>query len=617
MPTIAEAYQIALRLHREGKPEIAEQIYRNILAAEPGHAQSWHLLGVAAIQRDEHSKAVEYIERAIALDSRRAAFFANLGVAYRQLGRLADAERVLRHALALEPMFANAHCTLGLTLGDADRCEEAIVHLQRAIELKPHDSLAAVGLGFAQAEAGYIDQALTAYQYAYDISPTPKLRLTQATLLPLVYRSQGDLTAWRARFDKEVTQLVHEGQRIDLTREANSPVFNLAYQAGNDRELQAKVARLYQAPADPAPKRRPDADGRIHVAFLSNHFNRHTIGKLQRGMIAMLSRDDFRVTVLSISRDQDDVAQFIRSHADQYVELPASLPRARQAIRDLAPDILYYTDIGMDAVTYSLAFSRLAPVQCVTWGHPVTTGIPTIDYFISSRLMEPPDAEEHYTEQLVQLDSLSIYYYRPPRPEPAGRQQFGLHADAHLYVCPQSIYKFHPEFDPLLGEILRRDPRGRLVLIRWAYTHPDDLLRQRFAATMPDVVDRVDFIARLQQPQFVSLLGLADVLLDPIHFGGGHTSLDALSLGTPVVTLPGRFLRGRITMALYRKMGLADCVAETAEQYVDLAVRLGTEPDYRRQMQERILAANRVLFEDLDSVHQLEAFFRRAVGRSS
>jgi predicted O-linked N-acetylglucosamine transferase (SPINDLY family) len=617
MATISEAYQMALRLHREGKPEVAEQIYRNILAVEPGHAQSWHLLGVAAVQRSEYQRAAEYIERAIALDASRAAFFANLGIAYRQLGRLAEAETALRRALTMEPQFANAHCTLGLVLCDMDRANEGIPHLQRAIELKPNDSLAAVGLAFALNEVGCVDEAMVAYRYAYDVSPSPKLRLAQATLLPLVYRSADDLRAWRRRFEQQVSALADEGLRIDLATEPSASVFNLAYQAFNDRLLQQKLAGLHRAPADaPLERNRPGrADGRIHVAFISSHFNRHTIGKLQRGMIAQLSRNDFFVSVLSAGRhqDQDDVAEFIRSHADQYVELPGALPEARRAIGDLRPDVLYYCDIGMDSLTYSLAFSRLAPVQCVTWGHPLTTGIPTMDYFISSRLMEPPDGAEHYTEKLVPLDSLSIYYYRPPEPPPARREDFGLHPDAHLYVCPQSIYKFHPEYDRLLGEILRRDPLGRLVLIRWAYPHSDDLLRERFATVMPDVLDRIDFIPRLQQSQFVSLLGLSDVLLDPIHFGGGHTSLDALALGTPVVTLPGQFLRGRITMGLYRKMGLMECVASEPDHYVAIAVHLGTDPDYRRRLSERIREANAALFEDRDSVVQLEAFFRQAV----
>jgi protein O-GlcNAc transferase len=618
MATISEAYQLAMRLHREGNLEVAAQIYRNILAAEPNHAQSWHLLGVVALQHNQFPTAVEYIERAIALDASRSPFFANLGVAYRNLGRHRDAERVLRHALEMAPQFANAYCTLGLTLSDMDRCNEAIPYLQRAIELKPNDALAAMGLGNALWELGYVDEALGAYRYAYDQTPTVRLRLAQAAVLPLVYRSSDDLRAWRRRFEEEISRLAAEDPQIDLTHDPGTAVFGLAYHGMNDRSLQQLLASLYRAPPDvplagPRPLR---PDGRIHVAFLSAHFNRHTVGKLQRGMIAQLSRKDFFVSVLSIGHHEDEVAEFIRSHADQYVEVSIVLDQARQQIRELGADVLFYCDIGMDVLTYSLAFSRLAPVQCITWGHPETTGIPAMDYFISSRLMEPPDAQDHYSEKLVALDALSIYYYRPPAPAPAGRQDFGLHPDAHLYVCPQSIYKFHPDFDQVLAEILRRDPQGRVVLIRWAYQHSDDLLRQRFATSMPDVANRVDFIARVQQPQFVSLLGISDVLLDPIPFGGGHTSLDALAQGTPVVTLPGQFLRGRITFGLYQRMGLMDCVANDPAQYVAIAVRLGTDPDYRRQVQERILANNAALFEDRDSVVQLEAFFREAVARS-
>ena len=151
-----------------------------------------------------------------------------------------------------------------------------------------------------------------------------------------------------------------------------------------------------------------------------------------------------------------------------YVEVPTNLPAARQAIAGQRLDVLYYADIGMDPVTYSLAFSRLAPVQCVTWGHPVTTGLDTIDYFISMDAAEPEDAAEHYTETLVRLKALSVYYYRPEPPASLkDRAAFGLPEECHLYSCPQTLFKLHPEFDDLLGAILRRDPQGHPRLARW------------------------------------------------------------------------------------------------------------------------------------------------------
>ena len=85
----------------------------------------------------------------------------------------------------------------------------------------------------------------------------------------------------------------------------------------------------------------------------------------------------------------------------------------RQAISDAAPHVLLYPEVGMDMIVGWLAAQRLAPVQCVAWGHPETTGMPTIDYFLSSDFMEPPDAATHYTESLVRMPHLG-HISRPP-----------------------------------------------------------------------------------------------------------------------------------------------------------------------------------------------------------
>jgi protein O-GlcNAc transferase len=268
----------------------------------------------------------------------------------------------------------------------------------------------------------------------------------------------------------------------------------------------------------------------------------------------------------------------------------------------------------MDPTTYTLAFSRLAPVQCVTWGHPVTTGIPTVDYFLSSELIEPEWAEEHYTEKLVRLKTLPFYYYRPVPPAPLkSRRDFGLSDEHHLYACLQTLFKFHPEFDEILGGILRRDPRGRLVLIRGKHRHWEDLLTKRWAATIPDVLDRIQWLAPQPRADFLNLMAVSDVLLDTIHFGGGNTSYEGLGLGVPIVTLAAPFMRGRITYALYRKMGVMDCVAASPQQYADSAVALATDPSYREAVRARILAANGALFEDIAAVRELEEFFRSAL----
>jgi predicted O-linked N-acetylglucosamine transferase (SPINDLY family) len=239
-----------------------------------------------------------------------------------------------------------------------------------------------------------------------------------------------------------------------------------------------------------------------------------------------------------------------------------------------------------------------------------------MDYFISNDLFEPADGAEHYSERLVRLHDLPTlaYYYKPQVPSSrADRQSFGLPASATLYVCPQTLYKLHPDFDVILQGILSADPRALVVLIAGQFQEFTDRLRERFALSLGELERRVVFLPFMAFERFMQLLDLADVVLDSIHFNGMNSSLQALAVGVPVVTLPGRFQRGRHTQAMYRKMGMLDCIATSAAHYVELAVGIATHPDYAESLRRRILARHHVLFEDARVVSEFERFFAQAM----
>jgi predicted O-linked N-acetylglucosamine transferase (SPINDLY family) len=240
--------------------------------------------------------------------------------------------------------------------------------------------------------------------------------------------------------------------------------------------------------------------------------------------------------------------------------------------------------------------------------------LPTIDYFLSSRLFETDEAEAHYTERLVHFESPGVFYYRPaPIAHPASRSDFALPDDKHLYGCPQSLFKLHPEFDEVIGGILLQDPLGEVVLLSGARPNWNRLILSRFANSIPDVVDRIRFIPRQRYEDFLRLHTVFDVLLDPLHYSGGNTSYEAFACGMPIVTLPSAYLRGRITHGLYRRMNVLDCVAASPEEYVQKAVRLATDRAYRQDIQEHILTCARCLYEDHAAIRELEHFFREVV----
>ena len=594
--------------------------YMQALELRPDYVEALNNLGTTLIALGKPDQARESFRLALQICPGFVQAHNNLGNLFNSLGLYEEATACYRAAMQAAPDQANAYNNLGAVLNAQGKLDDAERSFRRAIELNPDYCDAHANLARVLQVQGKPSEAEEAYYRALQLKPSCDMGIAWATMLPPVYESHADLLEWRTGFAANLERLAQDEIALDPAHDLIPVNFYLAYQGFNDCELQQQVARLHRAqpgheapPALPAAAH-PQTDHRLRVGFISRHFKSHTIGHFMQGLIARLSRNDFHVTVLSVGTHSDETADFIQRHADEYVVLPEQIPLARDLVAARQLDLLCYADVGMEPVTYTLAFSRLAPVQCVTWGHPVTTGIGNMDYFLSSDLIEPADAAAHYSETLVRLPTLPTYYYRPAPPAvPRGRAAFGLPDDGAVYLCPQSLFKFHPDFDPVLAKILRRDPTGCLAIIEPPHAHWKTLLLQRLHRTVGDACDRIIWVPRQDQDAFLELLGVASVLLDPLHFGGGNTTYQALAMGTPIVTLPSGFMRGRVTLGCYQKMGHAACVAGTAEEYVDLAVRLGTDAGYREQIHQEILAASSVLFEDQSAVDELSAFFKAAV----
>jgi protein O-GlcNAc transferase len=287
-----------------------------------------------------------------------------------------------------------------------------------------------------------------------------------------------------------------------------------------------------------------------------------------------------------------------------------------ETIRADAPHILVYLELGMNGTAVELALNRLAPVQCMTWGHPVTSGLPDIDYFLSSDLMEPEDGARHYRETLVRLPNLSIAY--DALLVTAGgmtRSQMGLRDSATVYVCCQSLFKYRPQEDPLLVAIARAVPDSQFLFIG-GDAPPTRIFRARLEAAFRDAdldpARHIVVVPPVPFEQFGALIGLGNVYLDSVAWSGGNTTLEAVTLGLPVITLPTGLMRGRHTLAILKRMGLDAYIARDGADYVALAARLADPGE--QEAARRLIAERRArLFGDLEPVRALEAFFEKAL----
>jgi predicted O-linked N-acetylglucosamine transferase (SPINDLY family) len=242
----------------------------------------------------------------------------------------------------------------------------------------------------------------------------------------------------------------------------------------------------------------------------------------------------------------------------------------------------------------------------------MTSGLPTIDYFLSAEDLEPPDAVEHYSESLIRLPHLGCCYQRFAMPE-AGQGMpplAGLRTNVPLLVSPGVPYKYAPQHDHVFVDIAKRLRSCQIVFFTNRLGHLSDLLKRRleeaFAAEGLNFADTCLFVPWLDRAGFHRLLRQASVCLDTIGFSGFNTAMEAIECGLPTVTTAGRFLRGRFAAGILRRMGLADLVAETNDAYVELVVRLAGDASYLRDVRHAIEERRHCLFGDLEPVRGME-----------
>lgn len=492
----------------------------------------------------------------------------------------------------------------------------AVAAFQAALVLDPACKPAMDGLADVWRMDGEVEQARAILRRRAGIPDAPEVqaaaRFKAATALPVVLRDGSEIDASRASL-AAVLQAGPECPIPDPWPLNLGPNFYLGYQARDDRDLQEAQGRYFLAATPslgftaPHVGRKPGA--RIKVGIVSNFFTKHTVGYLTLGLVTHLDRAHFDLVLFRTPHAGKDGTTAKFAAAAPIVDLPHNIKAARQVIADAGLDILHYPEIGMDHFTYFLAFARLATVQTMAWGHPITSGLPNIDLFLSVDAMEPPHASAHYREKLMRLQGLSFAGERP-----AGTVEPDTYLDAKrpAYVCAQSMFKVHPDFDATLAQILRQDSDGLMYFLGHSPA-TIEILKTRLEKACGRDIERVRFLPRMTGRQFLAMVKAAGVLLDVPQWSGGKTSLEALAMGTPIVHMPGEFMRGRHTLAFYKRMGMDTMIADNPAAYAALAGRAMHDKAFRAEVRARIAAQNGALFDDRASIREIEQVWSAAV----
>jgi len=610
-----------------GKHDEAIQCYRQALAIKPDSFKARFNLGNVLAQRGELDEAVLCYRNAIALKPDFHAAHSNLGNVLNDQGRPGEAAACYEKAIALKPDFAEAHFNLGNALKDQGRLDQAVASYRRALGLEPNWPEAYYLLGNALRDQDRFEEVLDCYRKALALRPDyAEARWALAmSQIPAVYPVDADPARYRAAFSMQLGELerwfgpdrVAEGYKAVGVQQP----FCLAYQEENNRDLLARYGslcnRIMSAWLDrqalPEPRQR-DYDGVIRIGVVSRYFYNHSVwNAIVKGWFLQLDRERFSLDVFHLGAEWDQETSIAAANAAHFEQGPKGLLQWVEAIMARQLDVLVYPEIGMDPMTLRLASLRLAPVQLAAWGHPDTTGLRTIDYYLSAEDLEPEGAQDNYVERLIALPHLGCFY----KPVPVGDaiadlRSLGIEPGLPLIVCPGVPFKYSPRHDRIIVEIARRLSGCQFVFFSHRLDRLSEKLRQRleivFARSGLDFDRFVKFIPWQSSPRFYGLLKRADVYLDTVGFSGFNTAMQALECGLPIATMEGRFMRGRLASGLLRRIGLPELVAASEEDYIALGVRLAEDAGYRQSIRERIEASRHVLFEDLAPIRALEEF---------
>lgn len=630
MPSDAHAYSnLGLVLHGLGRFDEALASYDQALARLPVFAEASYNRGNTLRSLGRLEEAVTGYDAALAAHPAYVEALVSRGVVLGMLKRPAKALESFDRALAVKPMHASALNNRGTALRDLQRYPESMESYQRALAVKPDFFEAAYNLGTTLFEAADHQGAHAAFGRALAIDPgSAACRLKCAIAnIPGLPAATDDIVLSRNNLARELAEL----SSWLATHPVPDPLavvgvahpYYIAYQEYNNRALLEQYGQIccelmgaWQHSQGIAPSaHRYSAGARVRVGIASAHFREHSVwNAIVRGWLQEIDTQRFDLCLFHLSDLADAETEFARSKAETYHAGNKSVAQWARLITAENLDVLIYPELGMDDVTAKLAALRLVPQQVATWGHPETTGLSTIDHYLSAELFESPHGQQAYTERLVCLPNLGTYFEpRNIEVQDIELASLGVSDSRPLFVCPGTSYKYLPEYDRVLVDIARRVPTAQFLFfgVRLLPMFAQKLLQRISLAFEQAGFNPAEHIVMAPWPgnsRFYGLLHKPVVFLNTMGFDGFNTAMQAIGCAVPIVALESQFMRGRQLSGMLLRMGLDEYVCRNVDAYVDLAVRFAGDAQARQKMSDAIAARRSILYRDVAPIRALEEF---------
>ena len=680
-PSFAQAYYNSARAYKNlGDLRKALEYYNKAIALNSQYLDAYNNRGNILLELKDYTSALESFDQALGFNANAPQIHNNKGNVYKELKRFDEAVRSYKTAIQIYPQYADAHNNLGNVFQELKLFNDALICYDQALTYNPQfvDALNNKGvvlrelkqtrlavecygqalllnpqfaqgyfnLGNALKELDMPEVALIYYTRALSIDSSYNGAKWAVALInvPTFIHSVEHLEASRVKLSEALAKLgaqcsdprfMSAYQSIGL----HQP-FYLAYQERNNRELMLQYAAIcHKVMSEWESRWRQQREGaqhhqvsassmgqKIKLGIISDQIRYHSVwNAITKGLVEHLNPEQFEIHIFYLGTLSDEQTAFAKSRASTFTQNLPSLKDWANAVLDSKLDAILYPEIGMHALTLQLAHLRLAPLQMVSWGHPETTGIETIDYFISAEEFEDKASVSAYSEKLLTLPGLGCTYDPLQiKSETVDLTPQGVQAQRIKLLCPGTVFKYSPEYDWTFVQIAKKlnsqnqpqqinsnaHPYQFVFLYREAASA--ELLKARlqkaFLTEGLDLAQWSVFIPWMSPQAFYGLMHQADLFLDTLGFSGFNTAMQAVECGLPIITLEGRFLRGRFASGILKRISMKECIASTAQEYVDKVVQLASNAADREAVRAKLRAQRNTLFKDLNPVREFEKF---------
>jgi predicted O-linked N-acetylglucosamine transferase (SPINDLY family) len=559
-----------------GRVEQGMANLRRVIEAQPNVAHYHANLGARLIDQRQPAEAEACLRAAIRLQPGLGTHYYNLGNALLQLRRAPEAVEAYRESLRLQPDNADCDLQLGIALHSAERREEALAWYRSVLDRRPAHLPVATNLGAMLQEDCDLDAAAACFRLALRSEPDNTVPLNN---LAVIHKDLGE-TAEAVRLLRRCTELAPDNASI-----RSNLILIMHYDpATSAADLRAQHEAWNRQHVRPSPTHPnpPEPGRRLRIGFVSPDFRDHVVGRALLPSFARHDRSQFEIFAYD-SAPGDPFAEHFRRHADGWREIGGAPDEAILGmIKEDRIDILIDLSLHTSDNRLTVFARKPAPVQVSWLGYPESSGLATMDYRLSDAYLEPPAGNPvaHASEQAWLLPDCWTCY-EPPAGYPEVNALPSAQGRPFTFGSLNNTCKINAHVLDAWSRLLVATPGSRLRLLAKQGSHRRRIIaelgRRGIAAERILFADYLPPTSTLAQGPLLSRYHEIDLALDTFPYGGMTTTLDALWMGVPVVSLVGDRNLSRAGLSLLSNVGLADLAAHSVDDYVETAVRMAQD----------------------------------------